>query len=247
MDAADSPVRETVLEVEGLSAGYRGAIAISDVALKVGRGEVVALLGANGAGKTTMLRVLSGLHTEATGSWSLRGEEVRGLAAHELCRRGMAHVPEGRQLFGQMTVRENLEIGLFRTWPVGKDALDPAFELFPELTVLEHRRAYSLSGGEQQMVALARALLPGPDLVLLDEPSLGLAPVVVDRILEAIDVLRRDGTAVLLVEQDTEVALAASDRGYVLADGRVVASDSADQLRSDQALVRAYLGDDATA
>lgn len=231
------------MTVFDLSASYRGALAIAEISLHLRAGEVVALLGANGAGKTTLLRVLSGLHSEATGRWTLRGREANGLAAHVLAQRGLAHVPEGRQLFGEMTVRENLEMGLFRRWPMKSGDLDPAFELFPELSPLVGRLAYSLSGGEQQMVALARAFLPDPDVVLLDEPSLGLAPVVVDRILQAVDVMRDAGKAILIVEQDTEVALSCCDRGYVLADGRIVASGSAAELRADNTLEHAYLGD----
>ena len=237
MDADD------LLTVSDLSASYRGARAISEISLNLRSSEVVALLGANGAGKTTLLRVLSGLHAEATGQWTLRGSPARGLPAHVLAERGLAHVPEGRQLFGEMTVRENLEIGMYRKWPLKPGALDPAFDLFPELSVLIGRLAYSLSGGEQQMVALARAFLPDPDVVLLDEPSLGLAPVVVDRILQAVDVMRDAGKAILIVEQDTEVALACCDRGYVLTDGRIVASGSAAELKADKTLEHAYLGD----
>lgn len=237
--------RDDALTVTGLTAGYRGARAISDISISVGAGEVVALLGANGAGKSTTLRVLSGLHPAESGRWTLLGTDVTGARADVLARRGLAHVPEGRQLFPQMSVRENLEVGMLRRSNARRVDIAPALDLFPELRPLVGRLAYSLSGGEQQMVAIARALLPGPEVILLDEPSLGLAPVVVDRIIETIAGMRAAGRSVLLVEQDTEVALACCDRGYVMADGRLVFEGDAERLRTGSDLTAAYLGEAA--
>ncbi|MDR7255084.1 branched-chain amino acid transport system ATP-binding protein [Nocardioides sp. BE266] len=212
------------------------------MSLHVEPGEVVALLGANGAGKTTTLRTISRLHPIASGEVYLGDTSISALSADQIARRGVAHVPEGRRLYGTMTVQENLEMGLFPVWGRGPLDLGPAFELFPELERLRGRAAYSLSGGEQQMVAIARALLPKPVIVMMDEPSLGLAPVIVDRIIDTIGVLKERGVGVLLVEQDTEVALACADRGYVLANGHVTFEGTAADLQGSQLLKDSYLG-----
>ena len=221
---------------------FSGAEAIRNVSLDVGVGEVVTLLGANGAGKSTTLRTISGLHRPSAGTIRFRGHDLTSMRAHRIACLGIAHVPEGRRLFGQMTARENLEVGLFRRWPARDSDLEPALEMFPELTTLLDRRAYSLSGGEQQMVAIARALLPDPDIVMLDEPSLGLAPVIIDKIIEIVHQLRARGKGVLLVEQNTTVALLCADRGYVLANGKVVFQATSDELTNSSELSNAYIG-----
>jgi branched-chain amino acid transport system ATP-binding protein len=233
---------DDALVVEGLYVTFAGANACIDVSLTVHPGEVVALLGANGAGKTTTLRAISGLHPPVAGRVWYRGNDLTGMAPHLVSRRGIAHVPEGRRLFGRMTVRENLEVGMYRRWPVRRHDLEPAFTLFPELAPLQHHFAYSLSGGEQQMVAIARALLPDPEIVMLDEPSLGLAPLIVDRIIETIKGLREAGKGVLLVEQDTSVALLCSDRGYVLANGSLAFTGTRDELANSKEVLGAYIG-----
>lgn len=233
---------DDALVVEGLHVSFTGARACADVSLTVRPGEVVALLGANGAGKTTTLRAVSGLHTPDSGRVTYRGRDLTGKPAHEVARAGIAHVPEGRRLFSRMTVRENLEVGLYRKWPLKTGDIDRAFDMFPELAVLQKQSAYALSGGEQQMVTIARALLADPDIVMLDEPSLGLAPVIVDRIIDTITRLRGEGKGVLLVEQDTSVALLCSDRGYVLANGSVVFSGTRDELKSSERVTEAYIG-----
>jgi branched-chain amino acid transport system ATP-binding protein len=233
---------DDALIIKGLHVSFTGAQAVSDVSLDVRPGEVVALLGANGAGKTTTLRAVSGLHRPDAGRVHYRGRDITGRPAHEVSRAGIAHVPEGRRLFSRMTVRENLEVGLYRRWPVRGGDLDRAFDLFPELTPLQGHSAYSLSGGEQQMVTIARALLPDPDIVMLDEPSLGLAPVIVDRIIDTVLRLKDEGKGILLVEQDTSVALLCSDRGYVLANGSVVFSGTRDELKASERVTEAYIG-----
>lgn len=233
---------DNALVVESLHVSFTGARAVSDVSLEVRPGEVVTLLGANGAGKTTTLRAISGLCRPDSGRVHYRGRDLTGRAAHEVSRAGIAHVPEGRRLFSRMTVRENLEVGLYRRWPVKDGDLDRAFDLFPELKALQRNQAYSLSGGEQQMVTIARALLPGPDIVMLDEPSLGLAPVIVDRIIDTVLQLKDEGKGVLLVEQDTSVALLCSDRGYVLANGAVVFSGTREELKTSERVIEAYIG-----
>jgi branched-chain amino acid transport system ATP-binding protein len=230
------------LETEGLSVSYSGAEACRDISVRVAAGEVVALLGANGAGKTTTLRAISGLHAPSSGRVSYAGHDLTGQPPHVIARHGIGHVPEGRRLFGKMTVRENLEVGLYRKWSDKSAQLDAAFDLFPELFALQKNLAFSLSGGEQQMVAMARALLPDPEILMLDEPSLGLAPIIVDRIIDTITALRERGKGVLLVEQDTSVALLCSDRGYVLANGRVVFAGDREQLRDSEKLSEAYIG-----
>ena len=233
---------DNVLRVEGLDVSYNGARAVSNLSVQVKPGEVVALLGANGAGKTTTLRAISGLHRQDAGRVTFGGRDLTGRPAHEISRAGVAHVPEGRRLFNRMTVRENLEIGLYQKWPVGEGDLDLAFDLFPELKVLEKQSAYALSGGEQQMVTIARALLADPKVVMLDEPSLGLAPVIVDRIIDTVSRLKDEGKGVLLVEQDTSVALLCCDRGLVLANGSVVFAGTREELQESDRVTEAYIG-----
>jgi branched-chain amino acid transport system ATP-binding protein len=234
-------VAETVLALEGLTAGYDGAAAIRDVGLEVRAGEVVALLGANGAGKTTTLRAVSGLIKPMAGRVVFEGEDVTRTSPSARARLGIAHVPEGRGLFFGLTVAEH-----FRVAVRGERLdVDMAYEYFPKLQELERRRAGLLSGGEQQMLAVARALARQPKLLLLDELSLGLAPVIVEWLLPVVRQFAQDrGSAVLLVEQHVHLALEVADRGYVLSHGEIVLDNDAGRLRDDrQLLIASYLGE----
>lgn len=231
-----------LLELEGVTAGYAGAAVLRDVSLTLGKGEVVAMLGANGAGKTTTLRVLSGLLRPMAGIVRLDGTDVARVAPHRLARRGVIHVPEDRGIFFDLTVAEHFRL---RTRGEQVDA-DAAYGYFPALRELKNRRVGLLSGGEQQMLAVARALARKPRLLLLDELSLGLAPIVVERLLPVVRQYADDsGAAVLLVEQHVHLALEIADRGCVLSHGRIVLEASAADLRRDRhLLVASYLGED---
>jgi branched-chain amino acid transport system ATP-binding protein len=232
-----------LLAVRDLRAGYGPVRVLHGVDLDVDRGEVVVILGANGSGKTTTLRALSGM-IPAEGSMVFDGKEMLGAKPEHLVRRGVAHVPQGRGTFAELTVLENLRVGGF-TRPDSEVAedLDRWFEVFPRLRERSDQLAGSMSGGEQQMLAIARALMARPDLLLLDEPSLGLAPLVTRELFDQIrDVNARLGTTVLVVEQNANLALAIADRGYVLETGSIVLSGTADELRNDEAVRRAYLG-----
>lgn len=234
----------TVLEARSLTLGYDGQAVVRDLDLTVGDGEIVALLGANGAGKTTTLLGLSGLVQVLGGTVSLLGDDVTATPADRRARRGVAHVPEDRALFSDLTVLENLHLGQrSRRRPV-----DEALDLCPELAPLLDRRAGLLSGGEQQMLAMARALASAPRVLLVDEMSLGLAPIIVERLLGMLQrMATTTGCAVLLVEQHVQQALAVADRGYVLSRGRVVLEGDVDVLRRDADLLEAsYLGEVAT-
>ena len=234
-----------MLEVAQLSAGYGKLPVLRDISLTVGAGEIVVILGANGAGKTTLLRALSGLIPASGGSAQFDGETMVGQAAHRLARRGIAHVPEGRGIFGEQSVQDNLELGTF-AWARGRhslaDELDRVYGLFPDLAKRRRQRAGTLSGGQQQMVAIGRALMSRPKLILLDEPSLGLAPMIVSAIFDTVRQLSAQGMAILLVEQNARAALALADRAYVLSTGRIAASGSASELAADPAIQHGYLG-----
>jgi branched-chain amino acid transport system ATP-binding protein len=238
-----------LLEVQGVEIRYGLVPAVRDLSLTVEPGEIVTLLGANGAGKTTTLRMLSGLHRPSSGSVTFEGIDLTKLVAHDIVRLGIGHVPEGRRIFPVMSVAENLEMGAYRHHRSHRvrETLDEIFALFP---VLEERRTQlggDLSGGEQQMLAIGRALMAEPRLLLLDEPSMGLAPLIVETIFSIITKIRDRGTTVLLVEQNAAKALSIADRGYVLETGRVVLADAANVLLADDRVRMAYLGEELTA
>ncbi len=232
-----------LLEVEDIVTAYGSIEALKGVTLAVEEGEVVTLIGSNGAGKSTTLRSISGLTPPKTGSIRFRGQEISTLPAQEIVRLGISQSPEGRRCFQRMSVRENLELGAYlrRDANVAKD-LERVFELFPRLRERERQKAGTMSGGEQQMLAMGRALMADPTLLLLDEPSMGLAPILVDRIYETVAEINRQGTTILLVEQNANYALEVSTRGYVLETGKVVLSDKSEALRENPEVQNAYLG-----
>ncbi len=231
-----------LLEVNELNVFYSQIHALHDVSFHVERGEIVSLIGANGAGKSTTLKTISGLLRSKTGSVSFDGEDISKAEPHNIVKRGLAHVPEGRRVFLQMTVLENLEMGAFTQRCVSQDDLALVYERFPRLAERRGQIAGTLSGGEQQMLAMGRALMSRPRLMMLDEPSMGLAPLLVEQIFEIIKELREGGTTILLVEQNALMALSIADRGYVLESGRVVLADKASALLQNDDVRRAYLG-----
>ena|SRR5690606_4997680 len=227
-----------MLEITGLDAYYGDAQALWGIDLSVGPGETVSVIGPNGAGKSTLVNVIAGLHPARRGTITLVGVDLTKMPAHRVCSQGVATVPEGRRVFPEMSVYDNLCLGAYRKEARAeyRQTLPRVYELFPVLEQRLQQRAGSLSGGEQQMLAIGRALMAKPKLLLLDEPSLGLAPVVIDEVFEALRTINEQGVSVLLVEQEVERALELSTRGYLLAEGRVVASGPSDWLRdSDQA------------
>jgi branched-chain amino acid transport system ATP-binding protein len=233
-----------LLEVSDIHAHYGSIEALKGVSLTVEEGEVVTLIGSNGAGKSTTLRSISGLTPASGGTVVFAGEEITRVPAHEIVVRGIALSPEGRHCFSRMTVRENLELGAHRRPRSSEvaDDLDRVFTLFPRLRERERQKAGTMSGGEQQMLAIGRALMARPRLLMLDEPSMGIAPILVARIYETIGEINRSGVAILLVEQNANYALDISRRGYVLETGRVVLLGESAQLRDDPEVQRAYLG-----
>ncbi|CAK0776233.1 branched chain amino acid/phenylalanine ABC transporter ATP binding subunit LivF [Gammaproteobacteria bacterium] len=233
-----------LLEVRGLVVHYGGIRAVSGVDLAVAEGEVVCLIGANGAGKSTTLRALAGLLTPTAGEVYLRGEPITRLPTHERVRRGLALVPEGRGVFPRMTVEENLLMGayLVTNYSTLRAGLAHAYQLFPRLEERAYQKAGTLSGGEQQMLAIGRALMSRPKLLLLDEPSMGLAPLLVQRIFETLSNIAEEGVTLLLVEQNARLALATSQRGYVLEGGSVALVESAEALLVNPRVKAAYLG-----
>lgn len=233
-----------LLEVHDIDAYYGNIQALKSVSLSVERGEIVSLIGGNGAGKTTTLRTISGLLRPTRGSVLLDGEDLRAYRPHQLVAKGVAMVPEGRGIFAKLTVAENLEMGAFHrsdTAAIAQD-LDRAYQLFPRLNERRTQLAGTMSGGEQQMVAMARALMSRPSLLLLDEPSMGLAPVLVETIFDTILEINEAGTTVLLVEQNAHMALQIAHRGYVLQTGSIILSSSAEELQKDPTVQKAYLG-----
>jgi branched-chain amino acid transport system ATP-binding protein len=232
-----------LLRLDGLEAGYGDLTAVSGVSLEVRRGEAVALIGANGAGKTTTLRAISGLLPVRAGRIEFEGARLDGLASARIVARGITHVPEGRQLFPTMTVRDNLELGGRAADRRHRDdALELVFTLFPRLHERERQLAGTLSGGEQQMCAIGRGLMARPRLLLLDEPSLGLAPVTVKLIFDTLQRVNGDGMTMMLVEQNVPRALQLSHRGYVLENGRIVLEGTRESLRASPHVKQAYLG-----
>ncbi len=229
----------TLLEVAGLTAGYGRVQALHGVELTVTGNEIVALVGPNGAGKTTLLRTISGLVRPTGGQIRFAGHDVTGQPVESVVRRGLAHVPEGRRLFAGLSVRDNLRLG---GWATRATDTDRVLALFPQLTGRLNQVAGTLSGGEQQMCAIARGLMSRPQLLMIDELSLGLAPLVVDEILARLPDIAAGGTAVLLVEQDVDAALSVSARGYVLETGRIALSGTSPELRADPRIQQAYLG-----
>jgi len=233
-----------MLEVRELSAGYGQLEVLHGVSLTVGHGEIVALLGANGAGKTTTLAVISGLSAPAGGSITFSGKDIGGLPAQEMVRLGLVQVPEGRRIFPTLSVGENLEMGAYLQNDRGrtKQNLDRVYKIFPKLAERKNQLGGTLSGGEQQMLAIARGLMSQPRLLLLDEPSLGLAPIVVDGIFRTIQEIRQEGVTVLLVEQNALRSLEVADRGYILETGRVVLQGTGTGLLGNDLVKASYLG-----
>ena len=234
-----------MLKVEGLRAGYGAINILWDLSFEVHEGEIVAILGSNGAGKTTMVRAITGMVRPSAGSVNFNGEELAKKSSRYILDKGIVQVPEGRQIFTDMTVLENLEMGAFSkpTKAAFPKNLETAYRRFPKLKERAKQAAGTLSGGEQQMLAVARALIGMPKLLILDEPSLGLAPNIVDDILDvASSMAKNDGIAVLLVEQDITKALACADRGYVIENGRIALQGSARELSTNEHVKKAYLG-----
>ncbi len=233
-----------MLSVEGLVSGYGRIEALHGVCLHVATGEIVTLVGANGAGKTTLLKAIAGVQPATAGRILLAGEDVTREKPHRRVARGMALVPEGRQIFGPLSVEDNLRLGAYRTGKRGEAAADMGrvYEMFPILAERRRQAAGGLSGGQQQMLAIARALMSRPRLLLLDEPSMGLAPILVDQIFEAIGRLKGEGVTVFVVEQNAFAALSVADRGYVIETGEIAREGAARVLLHDPAVREAYLG-----
>jgi branched-chain amino acid transport system ATP-binding protein len=233
-----------ILQVEDIHTFYGAIEALKGISIEVKEGEVVTLIGSNGAGKSTTLRSISGLNAPKTGKIVYEGKEIQGRPAHEVAALGIAQAPEGRRIFPRLTVAENLDMGAFLRSNRAEIDRDRArvYELFPRLKERESQKGGTMSGGEQQMLAMGRAMMANPKLLLLDEPSLGLAPVVVDRIYETIRTINQQGVTILLVEQNANYALDVSKRGYVLETGKVALTDRSEALRSNEDVQRAYLG-----
>lgn len=234
---------DCILNVENINVYYGAIHAIKDVSFEVLDGEVVALIGANGAGKSTTLKTLSGLLRSKTGTIEFMGEDIMHTPADKLVARGLAHVPEGRRVFAQMTVEENLEMGAYtRSNSEIAPGLERVYEHFPRLKERRRQVAGTLSGGEQQMLAMGRALMSSPNLLMLDEPSMGLAPILIEQIFQIVQDLHKAGTTILLVEQNAQMALAIASRAYVMETGKVTLSGSGEDLLHNDDVRRAYLG-----
>ncbi len=234
-----------ILQLENIHTFYGAIHALKGISLEVRKGEIVTLLGANGAGKSTTLRSINGLQRPRQGSIRFEGREITQVPPHEIVKRGIAQSPEGRRLFPRMSVVENLEMGAFqRNDKSGiRDDMERVFELFPRLKERRSQKAGTMSGGEQQMCAIGRALMARPHLLLLDEPSLGLAPIFVERIFEIVKTINEQGTSILLVEQNALMALDHADRGYVMETGKIVLTDSAAALKTNEQVRKTYLGE----
>ena len=234
---------EPILKVSDINVYYGAIHAIKGVSFEVNPGEIVTLIGANGAGKSTTLQTISGLLHSRTGSIEFLGESLMGIPAHKIVAKGLAQVPEGRRIFLQMTVEENLQMGAYTRSGAGIDQdLEKVYTYFPRLMERRRQIAGTLSGGEQQMLAMGRALMSRPKLLMLDEPSMGLAPILVEQIFEIIRTLHKAGTTILLVEQNAQAALSIADRGYVLETVRIVTSGTGQELLASPEIKRAYLG-----
>lgn len=233
----------TMLSVNNIHSYYGNIHALKGISISVEEGEIVSLIGANGAGKTTTLRTISGLIKPRTGTVTINGEDLADYKAHEIVYKGVAMVPEGRGIFARLTVSENLDMGAYsrKDKDINSD-LERVFELFPRLKERRTQVAGTLSGGEQQMLATGRALMANPRLLLMDEPSMGLAPVLVESVFDTIKQINEEGTTILLVEQNATMALTVSQRGYVLQTGEIVLHDTAENLRHNEMVQKAYLG-----
>ena len=233
----------SILKVDDINVYYGSIHAIKGVSFEVNQGEIVTLIGANGAGKSTTLNTISGLLRSSSGSVTFLDEDLGKVPAHKIVSKGLALVPEGRRVFLQMTVQENLEMGAYTLGAkTGDEDLEKVFTQFPRLKERRRQVAGTLSGGEQQMLAMGRALMSKPKLLMLDEPSMGLAPILVEQIFDIIRQLHEDGTTILLVEQNAQAALSGADRGYVLETGKIVTSGTGAELLSSPAIKKAYLG-----
>ena len=233
----------TILKVDDINVYYGAIHAIKGVSFEVNEGEVVTLIGANGAGKSTILKTVAGLLSSHTGSIQFMGKSLGGIPAHKIVPMGLALVPEGRQIFLQMTVEENLQMGAFTRPADEYDAsIADVYQRFPRLKERQNQVAGTLSGGEQQMLAMGRALMSKPSLLMLDEPSMGLAPILVEQIFDIVRDLNQHGTTILLVEQNANMALSVAHRGYVLETGKIVATGTGAELLEDEAVKKAYLG-----
>ncbi len=232
-----------MLEIRGLNAGYGEVQVLWDVSLRVERGEIVSLIGANGAGKTTTLKSVMGIVKPFRGEIIFNGREITGLPTHQIVRMGLSLVPEGRHLLPKMTVMENLRMGAYAVdGSKYRDLLERVFQIFPVLKERKDQLASTLSGGEQQMLAIARGLMSDPQILMLDEPSLGLAPKIVKKVMKVVSEIREEGVTILLVEQNAKISLEISDRGYVLETGRVVLEGDSEELLRNEHVRRAYLG-----
>ena len=233
-----------MLEVSNIDTFYGKIQALWDVSLRIDESEIVALVGANGAGKTTLLNTISGLLRPASGSVGFQGKRIDGLMSHAIVELGLSHIPEGRKLFPDMSVRENLEMGAYskRVWKHKQETLDKVYQLFPILKARQGQLARTLSGGEQQMVAMGRGLMSQPRMCIIDEPSSGLAPIVVDEIFSIIQGLRDQGIAIFLIEQNVQQTLEIADHAYVLENGRVTLKGESKKLLEEEVIRKAYLG-----
>lgn len=233
-----------MLEVSNLNTFYGKIQALWDISLRIEEAEIVALVGANGAGKTTLLNTVTGLLKPASGSVEFFGERIEGLDSHEIVELGISHIPEGRKLFPDMTVRENLEMGAYlkRLWKQKQETMEQVYALFPTLKARQSQIAGTLSGGEQQMVAMGRGLMSKPKLCVIDEPSSGLAPMVVDEIFSIITNLRQQGISIFLIEQNVQQTLEIADRAYVLENGSIILEGKSSELLEEELIKKAYLG-----
>ncbi len=231
-----------MLKVDNINVYYGSIHAIKDISFEVNQGEIVTLIGANGAGKSTTLQTISGLLRSKTGSITFLGERIDHVPAHKLVAKGLAQVPEGRRIFLQMSVLENLQMGAYTSKGNTKEDLENVFERFPRLKERTNQIAGTLSGGEQQMLAMGRALMSRPKLLMLDEPSMGLAPILVEQIFDIIKELHKAGSTILLVEQNAEMALNVADRAYVLESGRITLTGTGAELAASDQIKKAYLG-----